>query len=122
MRYSTFAALREDLFQHYRAAMGVVQIHEADCGAADDLAEMFREAGYTANVRGEADAEGLTLVVFTNCPTVLVHAFLEHRGAACSTVDYLSSDEMDTATYAVKLHGCSVSLVASSLRKQKVAA
>lgn len=113
-RTPSYVQLLQQLYRNYTAAVAMAENHEAHCAAADDLAELFRVNGHPGNVRGEADDDGVTLVVFTSCPPEHVVGFLKERGVVAAMIDFLDNDATTTATYNVRFHGCDIALVAST--------
>jgi hypothetical protein len=111
MCQSTFARVLHQLFTDYRDGVTQAEANEAEFDAADDLANLFRDAGYAAQVRAEADAEGATCVIFTNYPSREVAEFLHRRHISAGLIDWSESDHA-TATYSVRYLGTTLALVA----------
>lgn len=109
---STFSTVLSQLFAMHCAMITTAENHEAEFDAADQLRDLFNDAGHTAQVKAEADEDGITVVIFTSAPPTLVIEFLAQRGITATMIDFLDNDEATTGTYAVRFHGVELALVA----------
>ncbi len=109
---STFSTVLSQLFAQHSAMVAVAENHEAQFDAADELRDLFNNAGHTTQVKAKADEDGVTVVIFTAIDPAQVIGFLSQRGITSTLIDHFDNDATTTGTYAVRFHGVDLALVA----------
>lgn len=109
---STFSSVLSQLFAEHSHMVAVAENHEAQFDAADELRDLFNNAGHTAQVKAETDEDGVTVVIFTAMDPAHVISFLGQGGIPGVLIDFFDNDDATTGTYSVRFHGVDLALVA----------